>query len=1310
MKKQTILKSMLCLLMALVCNVAWADLTGTWTSAPTPWSEDPVTELPKGLSACDYTAGVSDSNPHTIHMASREVSSAGGTATITFTYTTGNHMLMIAGVDLVNSNGEVAYHDYHEGKAGGQHVNNVYTLTGVAAGQYTLRYFVCNKASGNNSHNITQTNGKIAIVGLDVAGSAEEIAIANAANANANIDIHGLQQHYGLVQDAGTGIAGDGQFVCNYPAGTNQESGNAYANMIDGNYDTFFHSGYDGTIGTGKHYLQASLTKPVKSFRFYFKKRKQNNNNRPTNITIEGSNDKDKWTEIKVISGGFPTDGDVTDYFSEVITSDVAYQHLRFTVNNTNTNSVFFTFSEFYILPNYAKVEEVFNAVRNYRGASTVTAEIANALIDAHKWNIGLAKGTPIVGVESYIYADTYKDGAFLNRYLYNKEGSLSLSTQLESSSDAYVWTPSIEENGKYTIENKVGKYLAHKGMSDNKHEFTVAASTRHAGVTLHTEGSNYFVIHNADGKFDQSKETYDQTTKAYCTDFVFVPADLYQGLSSVSIVANTSEAKAVFAWNGFEIAAGTSVLLSTDDVITDGALKVKSCNPAFKFEGFYSDKDYANKITELTQLTGDITVYAKFDLAVFSEKYGDMWVNIVRASNANHAAILGGSDKGTIPTFNTLDYANGGMLWCLVGNAESFKIYNKVSGEALALTPSNTPADGVTVEMTTAADAQSWHIINYSDGYAIAPVGNNAWGINSYTGSAGSQIKFYGVGDGGTHWNFVVIDATKPLSFSVNVDKIWKSSPRVAELTFTVNGETSQTRILNSIEGQKLYYPVGTTFSVSSMTYRGYTFNGFGNGVESYEKQTIPEGGLDITASYTANDERTLFYSPRDGHPYRIPAIATATNGDVFAICDYRPCGNDIGYGEVDLVCRVSSDNGVTWTEERTIADGQGDAYAVGDTAKIWQVGFGDPAIVADRESNKVLVMSVCGNQTCWDGTFGEENPNPNRVARLYIEHDGEKWVYGEPEEITYSIYPKFVDKDGNVHAASLFIGAGKICQSRVVKKGDYYRLYCAVWNVTKTQRQHHNYVIYSDDFGQTWEVLGDLGYENSASKWGNEPKCEELPDGTVVLSSRKYNGRYFNLFKFDNDTYTTGTWLGEVGSNEVQGGLSFGGNSTNGEIYKVKAIRNSDEQVCDLMFQSIPTGNDRSNVAIYYKEMEYNEDGTNMYTSTTFAQGWTKGKHVSQKESCYSTMILQADGRIAFFFEEVPGGYSMVYIPYTIEELTGDEYTLYTEKEEGEGGTTSLENVETTQPTVIYDLQGRRVANPTKGVYIVGGRKVIK
>ncbi|MBO5698734.1 MAG: hypothetical protein J6R79_01855 [Bacteroidaceae bacterium] len=45
------------------------------------------------------------------------------------------------------------------------------------------------------------------------------------------------------------------------------------------------------------------------------------------------------------------------------------------------------------------------------------------------------------------------------------------------------------------------------------------------------------------------------------------------------------------------------------------------------------------------------------------------------------------------------------------------------------------------------------------------------------------------------------------------------------------------------------------------------------------------------------------------------------------------------------------------------------------------------------------------------------------------------------------------------------------------------------------------------------------------------------------------------------------------------------------------------------------------------------------------------------------------------------------------------------------GEEGTTGIEEttVNTQESTVIYDLQGRRVTHPTKGMYIVNGKKVI-
>ena len=57
----------------------------------------------------------------------------------------------------------------------------------------------------------------------------------------------------------------------------------------------------------------------------------------------------------------------------------------------------------------------------------------------------------------------------------------------------------------------------------------------------------------------------------------------------------------------------------------------------------------------------------------------------------------------------------------------------------------------------------------------------------------------------------------------------------------------------------------------------------------------------------------------------YRIPAIAKNKKGELIAIYDYRLCGFDIGFGEVDEVMRISKNNGRKWSEETKIADGVG-------------------------------------------------------------------------------------------------------------------------------------------------------------------------------------------------------------------------------------------------------------------------------------------------------------------------------------------------------------------------------------------------
>ena len=65
-----------------------------------------------------------------------------GSQTITFTYTEGSHKLNIVGVDVLDTDGNIVAHDYHEGRTGGSHANNVYTVNIPSADYYQVRYFI----------------------------------------------------------------------------------------------------------------------------------------------------------------------------------------------------------------------------------------------------------------------------------------------------------------------------------------------------------------------------------------------------------------------------------------------------------------------------------------------------------------------------------------------------------------------------------------------------------------------------------------------------------------------------------------------------------------------------------------------------------------------------------------------------------------------------------------------------------------------------------------------------------------------------------------------------------------------------------------------------------------------------------------------------------------------------------------------------------------------------------------------------------------------------------------------------------------
>ena len=376
------------------------------------------------------------------------------------------------------------------------------------------------------------------------------------------------------------------------------------------------------------------------------------------------------------------------------------------------------------------------------------------------------------------------------------------------------------------------------------------------------------------------------------------------------------------------------------------------------------------------------------------------------------------------------------------------------------------------------------------------------------------------------------------------------------------------------------------------------------------------------------------------DSIPYRIPAIASLSDGSLIALTDYRHCRSDIGFGRVDIHGRISRNNGRDWGEEFILIEGSGVSGAA-------DCGFGDAALVADRGSKDILLMLVCGETVYWHQTTNRRNPN--RIAMIRSHDNGKTWE--EWEEMTEPIYSLF---DESVHGCieSCFIGSGKICQSKTVKTGSHYRIYAAM-----CARPNGNRVIYSDDFGQTWKALGSI--DELPAPGGDEPKCEELPDGRIVLSSRAYGGRIFNIFSFTDIESGTGSWGEAAFSGEATGGCTAVENACNGEILILPLKRKADRKKVNVVFQSVPLGPGRSNVGIYYKELP---EDTSSLTPALLAAGWEGPYQVSSHSSAYSTMVLQKNGNIAFYYEECegscPDGYDMIYKEIPVETLTSDRY----------------------------------------------------
>ena len=535
--------------------------------------------------------------------------------------------------------------------------------------------------------------------------------------------------------------------------------------------------------------------------------------------------------------------------------------------------------------------------------------------------------------------------------------------------------------------------------------------------------------------------------------------------------------------------------------------------------------------------------------------------------------------------------------------------------------------------QFTASNSNNTWHSkweSNVVEGFAFSTSANNMQ-------PSGDYIAGYSGQSGSSTYTLTAPEGLVVAGYSF--DYVNTNNDGSYELTLNVNGKTYKSSATVNKVSETMEDAARTATFTQSGANKGITFSNF----KVYLKADVrePEPNFEVFPTKTTGDI-----------PYRIPAIATAKNGNIIAVADYRHSRADIGMatnGRIDLRARISKDNGKTWGDIFDIIQGKG-AAGINSANNDMYVGFGDPCIVADSESDSILVISCSGNVSFPNG----QRNNHQGIAHFYSK-DGENWT--EPVDLSESIYSQF-DNTPYGPVRAMFVGSGKISQSKYIKVKDFYRLYCAVL-VKDVNGTHVNFVLYSDDFGGSWTVLGG-GNVSPIPSGGNEPKADELPDGSVIISSRTTGGRIYNIFSYTDSKNAKGSWGTSKYSNSNNNGTVAVSNSTNGEIMFVPVMRKADEKKMFLAVQSVPFGPDRSNVGIYYKELETLADFVN---PDSIAADWDGHHQSSYFASAYSTMTLQKDNNIGFLYEEDTygtngGGYTIVYKNYSIEYITDSAY----------------------------------------------------
>ena len=768
----------------LMTGVAKADFvqeytkTGAfWTAAGTVYPEglNNTTDAGGGKGNASQHIGV---NGHSVYKAEVDVIADGGNITVTFAYVstqglgTNQHAASFLGVDVLKD-GEVVYHDYHLSFVGGSPQSNVYTLTDVEAGNYTLRYFICSKAG---DHDITNTGGTITVTGAIQSGLVDltiNYTINGVVKSTTEVEkVSG--ESYAISAPTYTKIAACNigetaqtvtngactitvpaeaatitvELANNFPFETSTDYENAvwYVLQIRSNNKKYVVRSTSApyanttTTPTTEDALWAFVGNPFDGIQVLNKAAgagqtlgldNSNNgvmteNGKTWNITQgnggfllrdgnEGNRYIHDYSSTLKIWANNDAAGDAGSAF--VVTSEAEMISLATTALNAQKalmpiyeEASYYTYSDEALAAANTTLQGVATPTTILAALQAkATAESVQAALDA------AGKGTAGPAVGDFIQLKNRQH----NKYL---KGFDSDASGVDSKADlATIWEVVDGTDGNVKLKNQqTGKYIgqirqsATVAMTDEADaaQFSLTNQDKVYAVFKDVTGGDYAYGHVNGGKLVGWEKS------SYSTQW---------------LVSNVCPLSITYRYNGAEVSTSSTIVekgsvytvTSPVDFTKPGACKkgeeaLEAVDGVFSFE-----------VTGTTTLTVELTDDLPFVTTTLNEDgsfpENTTWYVVKQHSSNGYAWAWKYDETNGITAHATTDYTDN-HLWCFAGSKDDLKIYNKVAGKGFSLT--NTDPASMAAE-----NAAVWKMVksNNEDSFA----GKNPFCLQNGSGNS---------------------------------------------------------------------------------------------------------------------------------------------------------------------------------------------------------------------------------------------------------------------------------------------------------------------------------------------------------------------------------------------------------------------------------------------------------------------------------------------------------------------------------------------------------------------------------------------